>query len=350
MKKIILIVSLLFLGCITKAQDTLTSFKPSWFYNYHCPERLVGGAIATLTSCDITKVCYTDQPRYIYGVAVAARTLEGMDVLWEDFSDEQKAYWLNYHPIIDTSFAHCEEFIRVYELNKDTITILREGLCNLGTPASYYLELPDEIVTHGYSKNMWTLCFYEIYFDAPLWVTDSFYVGMTQYLPKRDPVTGQWPQWPLQPAHSYLNSNEYDIPFNNLYSPDSNCDQWYYAREIPQASRTGIYNNYTRNEWWMFPIVDSNTWHPNSPEAIASMSTAPAVNVSPNPTTGVVSVQSEHNISYIEIYNSQGQLVDIHNTRASSCELDISDYRSGVYFLHIYTSGGTVSKRVSLVR
>ena len=284
---------------------------------------------------------------YIYGVAIAIRTLNGVEVEWKDYSDELKEIYYR-DAIIDTAFDHSEEYIRAYELNKDTITILRETLFNLGTtPISYYYEVPDEIRPHDiYPKSIWLVQFYEMYFDEPLLVTDSFYVGMSQYLPWHN-QDSRYPKWPLYPTMNIISRNIVEnplLPWNDLFSPDSNCAHWSFRREHPEILTL------QEDNLWMFPIVDSGSWNPDSTEAIASMPPAPTVTVSPNPTTGKIFVQSENNISHIEIYNSQGQLVDVHDICAYSCEFDLSDYRSGVYFLHIYTSGGTVSKRVSLVR
>ena len=253
----------------------------------------------------------------------------------------------------DTTLAHCEEFIRAYEMSKDTINILREGLCNISTPPNYYLELPDEIVPHWEDEQYWHLRFYEIYFDEPLWVSDSFYVGMSQYLPKPNSTADKWPVWPMIPVSSYIYNvpDNLHYPFNILFSPDSNCANWYYSDEIPRIGSplppyTSILNNYTMRDLWFFPIVDSNTWEPPHREGIAPTPSVAAVEISPNPTTGRVSIHSEHTISYIEVYDSHGLLVDVHNTLATSCELDFSSLHSGVYLLHIYTSSGTVTKRL----
>lgn len=351
MKRIIIIIYLLSLGGIIHAQDTLTAFKPSWFYNYHSPVRPTPGTMRT-GHCDITKVYYTDQPRYIYGVAVAVNTIDAAEYFWSNLTDEEKEFYCNL--VEDTTLAHCEEFIRAYEKNKDTITILREGLCNITTPPSCYLEIPDSVAPHWMNEHLWRLRIYEIYFDVPLWVTDSFYVGMSQYLPKKNSSADKWPVWPMIPVSSEMPISipeDLHHPFNILFSPDSNCSQWYYSDELRSGgnidpSYVTLLNNLTFPEYWFFPIVDSGSWNPPHWEAIAPLPSVSTVTVGPNPTTGKLSVHSEHVISYIDIYDSHGELIDIHNTRALSCELDLSALPTGVYFLHLYTSGGTVSKRV----
>ena len=107
MKRIIIIVYLLSLGGIIHAQDTLTAFKPSWFYNYHSPVRPTPGTMRT-GHCDITKVYYTDQPRYIYGVAVAVNTIDAAEYFWSNLTVEEKEFYCNF--VEDTTLAHWEQF------------------------------------------------------------------------------------------------------------------------------------------------------------------------------------------------------------------------------------------------
>ena len=95
----------------------------------------------------------------------------------------------------------------------------------------------------------------------------------------------------------------------------------------------------------MWPIVDSTMVGVAPPSVVQ-----PEVSVSPNPTTGRATVVSEHELSHIEIINTQGEFVGYHSVSGTRAELDLTRYPTGIYFLHIYTEGGTVSRRVSVVR
>ena len=60
-------------------------------------------------------------------------------------------------------------------------------------------------------------------------------------------------------------------------------------------------------------------------------------NVYPNPTTGAVTVEGE-NISYIAVYNSVGQLVNV--VKNVNNTVDMSAYENGVYFFNIVDNAG----------
>lgn len=296
-----------------------------------------------IRECDVTKVFYTDEPMCVYGVAVSMTAVSGLDYLVDSLSEAHRLDRFSY--VVDTSFANCEEFVRVYELGKnDTISILRETVCNVrSTPKScwYKLHPTNRIVQ---SHRMAPV--YEVYFDSPIWVQDSFYIGVSQHTFKqvyidslnvykylRSPITPLSRRVPL----SDYNSSPY-LPNNALISRDEDCVLWGTLREYG--------GNYLRTSCrMMWPIVDS-TMVGVAPPSVAP----PEVSVSPNPTTGRATVVSEHELSHIEIINTQGEFVGYHSVSGTRAELDLTRYPTGIYFLHIYTEGGTVSRRVSVVR
>jgi Zn-dependent metalloprotease len=58
--------------------------------------------------------------------------------------------------------------------------------------------------------------------------------------------------------------------------------------------------------------------------------------ISPNPTTGKITVQSNSEIATLEIYNVNGQLMKKQNViQKNNSELDLSFYQSGIYILKI---------------
>ena len=64
----------------------------------------------------------------------------------------------------------------------------------------------------------------------------------------------------------------------------------------------------------------------------------------PNPATDVLNVISENNISKVEIFNVQGQMVKAVNGNVSS--LSISDMNAGVYFVKVTTDQGTATHKL----
>lgn len=65
-----------------------------------------------------------------------------------------------------------------------------------------------------------------------------------------------------------------------------------------------------------------------------------AYNVYPNPTSGMMTIEAE-NISYIAIYNSTGQLVNV--VKGDNNTIDMSGYDNGVYYFNIVDNAGTKS-------
>ena len=65
-----------------------------------------------------------------------------------------------------------------------------------------------------------------------------------------------------------------------------------------------------------------------------------AYNIYPNPTSGQVTIVGE-NISYIAIYNSVGQLINV--VKNNNNVVDMSAYESGVYFFNIVDNAGASS-------
>ena len=66
------------------------------------------------------------------------------------------------------------------------------------------------------------------------------------------------------------------------------------------------------------------------------------VNLFPNPTTGNVSIDSEHAIVAIELYDMQGSMI----LKQSESTLDIQHLESGIYMAKVITEIGTTQKRI----
>lgn len=65
-----------------------------------------------------------------------------------------------------------------------------------------------------------------------------------------------------------------------------------------------------------------------------------AYNIYPNPTSGLMTIEAE-NISYIAIYNSTGQLVNV--VKGENNTIDMSGYDNGVYYFNIVDNAGNKS-------
>ena len=70
------------------------------------------------------------------------------------------------------------------------------------------------------------------------------------------------------------------------------------------------------------------------------------INVYPNPTTGVVTIDAEE-MSHVEIYDNEGRRLqdyDAHNR--NTLTIDISPYASGIYFVRIHTPHGVTIQKL----
>jgi hypothetical protein len=61
----------------------------------------------------------------------------------------------------------------------------------------------------------------------------------------------------------------------------------------------------------------------------------------PNPSSGLITILSQNKISQIEVYTVTGNLIHQSNCNASSVELNLSEYNSGVYFIKISSEQNT---------
>ena len=66
----------------------------------------------------------------------------------------------------------------------------------------------------------------------------------------------------------------------------------------------------------------------------------------PNPTDGIVYIESEANVESVEIYNMMGQKIASQKLQSSS--VDLSSYPSGFYTLLLEVSGNKVPMRIVL--
>lgn len=68
-------------------------------------------------------------------------------------------------------------------------------------------------------------------------------------------------------------------------------------------------------------------------------------NIYPNPTNGLITIESENNADNIAIYNSNGQLIyNEYQVQAGQTKIDLSDFEDGVYIIR-FIAGDTIETR-----
>jgi len=111
--------------------------------------------------------------------------------------------------------------------------------------------------------------------------------------------------------------------------------------------------------WWAngkgFPLLEFDSTTADTIKNITWLKTLPViggisetgklngVNAYPNPSTGKFIVESNGEIS---VYNSIGEKVYIKTSTARKTEVDLTSQADGVYFLHINTGKGIVTKKL----
>lgn len=70
------------------------------------------------------------------------------------------------------------------------------------------------------------------------------------------------------------------------------------------------------------------------------------VSVAPNPTHGIVSINSKFDIKSIELFDVQGRILETSIENNTSAKLDISGKQNGIYFLKITTEKGSKVEKI----
>ena len=100
--------------------------------------------------------------------------------------------------------------------------------------------------------------------------------------------------------------------------------------------------------------IDGETSDPSStatfttlPVGIADYVLGRMVTLYPNPTTGLVQVQSaEGEVESVEVYDTYGKLLHTTKVSGGTATLNLSGYAKGTYFVKVTTDRGVVTKRV----
>lgn len=93
------------------------------------------------------------------------------------------------------------------------------------------------------------------------------------------------------------------------------------------------------------PAIDTSK--PCGPNGLANHMTNPiSVKVSPNPVIHGCMIESEHAIILCKVYDLTGRKMIQHQANSSTCWLDLSTLRSGIYFLQVETIRGRVNIQI----
>lgn len=84
-----------------------------------------------------------------------------------------------------------------------------------------------------------------------------------------------------------------------------------------------------------------------SPVGINELNIINAITLQPNPTNGLISINSRIEIQKVEIINIAGQILLSELTKDKSQPLNLADFSAGIYFIKVsYANGQSVTKKV----
>lgn len=203
---------------------------------------------------------------------------------------------------------------------------------SLATTPSYYFCLTKPCGIIGRPPRIVPV--YEMYFDSPVTVADSFFVGVS-----------------LQSC--YYNEDRFHMSVT-AYEP------WEYMAGFHMAIRFcngwRVWGNtYPAEELFIYPIIEPNpndtTGNGGGDSLRVQSADMPEhmVSVSPNPAKEEVWVASEAGLQRIDAYTADGRCILSQEASGLQAVMDVSGWASGTYLLRVTTPMGTTTKKL-LVR
>ena len=371
MKKTLLLISILLVIGTAVAQDTLVSAYPKvgYFYNdwldsggmFPVNFPMFDGPYLTAKYCDAE-----GDTLQVYGIAASLfpRT-------WgvRDLSNYKEAY----------------DYLCLYKTVADTLQAVSDSLfVHLqNTPIDYYFYL-DQPLAYPNNVNRYYPV-YERYFDAPVAMTDSFYVGLTSrsWEPELDSIW--YSGWVAHPAVE-LNAYSWDDffpPVKMMYAYYSQPDslqgiyefwlRWRFLDlSMPMQGMTGFPYPF------IFPILtppDSTHLNPVDTThvdttvvdttvvdttivdttivdtvGIAQRMLERYTGLQPNPAAERVQVLSSFGLTGVEVYNAAGAKVAEQPATGYHATLDVGALPAGPYLVRIKTPNGTATKKLLVQR
>ena len=337
---------------LIKAQDTVWSYpRSNYLYDCFIDEKFPvgyalapncgygGGAVAKRVNvaCDTVRV-----------VGIAAAMISKMDYVSGGLppEDSSSRWFMEYHyNTYDTTYNNCFEYLCLYEHVGDSMRVIDSVMVHRQNDSPAYIARAlGDYCMESYPHERETYFFlYEKYFESPITLTDSFYVGVTQHTHGGyvDAGGGVWQYRtiPFRLLHLMYYSNP------SAPRPEAKA----HLVVMSETTRSWRFycngaSNHQRGFYFIFPIVAADSGEV-SIETVERMT-----DLYPNPAADRVTLASSFGISGVSVYNTAGTLVLERQGLAGTMHtLDISALPTGAYLLHLRTPVGTAVKKL-LVR
>ena len=343
MKKTFVIISFVAALCgAVQAQDTLLmdSPKDSYYYTSWAEGEyfILGGNSIHGNHFDQEAVAYYSKPMEVYGLAISPHVTDR----WRFFPDRV---------CVDTTMDSMIIFVRIYVPEGDSLRVVGERPLHLrDTPVSYYLAINKKSARYyGYDILVDTIPVYELFFDQPITVSDTFYVGYyidrdKQYI---DTTT---------PPYNVTYKSRFGVVINGYKGTGNSTPSEPYSTALHCVPE----NPYHPNTWifrttavassylFMYAIIQpQDSTGVGDTTGIGRVDLASRyVSVQPNPATDEVRVMSSFGMRHIEAFDGGGRRILDRKAEGLQCTLDVSAWPRGAYLLRITTDMGVTTKKL----
>jgi hypothetical protein len=356
MKKTFLLTMLsavLLMPAVVRAQDTVVSATPkdTYFYNTWIDSAAVALHNAGIFDNAVLygKYFETKDTLTVYGIAASLYTYDSADY---------DPSWL-FPTILDTSWELVYEHLGLLKPEGDTLRWVSDSLyVHLrDTPVSYYFK-PD-MPSASPDNPVKAKPVYEVYFDNPVQMIDSFYVGITTQTRWDGDSwdTGVKSRWPVfitaygQPSHQFgvagqtVSKVVRDGAVTYYYLTDSvigwrhYTDPFMFPIMVPPAVDTSVVDT---------SVVDTTIVDTVGITTVQLLERY--VQLMPNPAGERVKVISSFGLRQVEVYDGAGRRVLQRPLTGYAADLDLTALPAGTYHVRITTLTGTVSKKLVVQR
>ena len=360
MKKSIIFLAFAALLCGgVQAQDTLRKFSApldNYFYNnWIDTTKWILHSYASSTDV-LARRFITEDTLRVYGIAAMMTCPDSFSFYLNTVYPDLQSYLNDRYPE-DPSFLNCRESLMLYQYHgPDSTAEMRQvgellPIHFLDTAVSYWLMSPDFIREDSMPKPV-----YERYYDEPQIVFDTFYAGFTQT------------QCELKGAGRYIQVRPgFDCFRFSFFDPTEGIGGTNYpvchARLLPRRHFdpvTGALVYEDDLEWefhcyrpegfgdlFIFPILTPKPSGGDSNVAVQGSDMMDRyVAVQPNPAHGRATVVSSFGMTAIEVYDTQGRLLQTLPAEGLKADLDVSSWPRATYLLRIRTPMGTVTRKL----
>ena len=325
-----------------QAQDTLRMADPKPCY--YAPHWTTTDTVSSIAGMRLSDAFTVDSRRFVtsdtltvYGIAISAYIPTAS---------------LNDYEYATISLDSAFEYLRVYKRVGDSMTVVGDSMLMLhmrDTPVSYYMDV-DKVVKPLVSwlppQEIPLFPIYEVYYNSPFTVTDSFFVGITNY------------HYHIDASERVYTSVPIDINGASPYPYDHKEDDIMAGCKRESDGKWVFFT--TGIHLFMYPIIalcdttqadttvvdttivdTGDTVAIRMPEYFGRY-----VSVSPNPATGSAEVLSSFGLSRVEVFNAAGRKVMDLKAEGLKATLDVSKLPSGAYLLRIHTPQGMTTKKL----